>query len=63
MTLRKNTPSKMSQLTTNEMQEFKGGAGLCGQAEIFFPNNPRLNDAVNYLAHLWQTYGGGSMDK
>ena len=56
MTFEKNNPSEVKPLSTAQMNSFKGGAGLCDQAEIFFPNNPRLNDAANYVAHLWQNY-------
>ncbi len=63
MTFKKINPSDLKQMSPNEMQDFKGGAGLCGNAEIFFPNNPLLNDFANYLAHLWQTYEVGKGTK
>ncbi len=54
MALKKLNPENMNSLSSDQMQNFKGGAGLCGNAEIFFPNNPVLNDVANKVAHWWQ---------
>ena len=55
MTLEKINSVEATPLSNHQMQDFKGGAGLCGNAEIFFPNNPVLNDIANYVAHALAT--------
>lgn len=60
MALEKITSVEATPLSNRQMQDFKGGAGLCGNAEIFFPNNPLLNDVANHVVHAWREYKASS---
>ncbi|MEZ4883115.1 MAG: hypothetical protein R3E32_00170 [Chitinophagales bacterium] len=55
--------SKISLLSENQQRNCKGGAGACGAAEIFFPNNPVLNDIANTVVHWWETKGKAKVGK